>query len=489
MQEIIFNVFPWETRAYIFDFGALQNVFVEWADEANVLGNIYDGRVDSISSSLGAAFLDIGAQGKAFLKLSNNSQFFFTGKRDSNFQKRPIRVGDRMPVQVISDVSELKSPRVTSEINLVGRYLVFRPTTNVELLDAKSRKQDPSLQIREKIRNHDFSDVGFILRSAYDEARPHLVVKEAMILLETWEKIVSKRKALNFPGLLKQNLSLPLRTLRDFLKPGDSKVLVNDSATFFSLKRFMEERIPHQSNSLKATSGNCSEPKLKINEILNSAIDSRINLKSGGQIIIEKTEAMTTIDVNSGSSLISGDPETFAFAVNLEASEEIIKQLRIKNIGGLIAIDFLNMGDLKHRKAIRNVFETEKNKDTKIGIISELTHLGLLALSRRQTSRAVSSNFYEPCKICGGTGKTKTPKAVCFEIFGEIVGNQAHFKGKICIVFASSSLSETLNKELNQIAIDFFLSLGITIEIKEKASYKKHHYKIVASTFKRIGGR
>ncbi len=489
MQEIIFNVFPWETSAYVFDSGALQNVFIEWADEPNVLGNIYDGRVDSISPSMGAAFLDIGSHGKAFLKLSNNSQLFFTGKGNSNFQKRSIRVGDRMLVQVVSDVSELKSPRVTSEINLVGRYLVFRPTANIELLNAKSRKQDPSLQVREKIRNHDFSDVGFILRSAYDEARPDLVVKEAMILLETWEKIVSKRKALNFPGLLKKNLSLPLRTLRDFLKPADSKILVNDSATFFSLKRFMDERIPQQSNSLKATFGNCSESKPKINEILNSAIDSRINLKSGGQIIIEKTEAMTTIDVNSGSSLISGDPETFAFAVNLEASEEIIKQLRIKNIGGLIAIDFLNMGDLKHRKAIRNVFEMEKNKDSKIGIISELTHLGLLALSRRHTSLAVSSSFYEPCQICSGTGKTKTAKAVCSEIFGEIVGNQAHFNGKVCMVFASSLLSKILNKELNQLAIDFFLSLGITIEIKEKASYKKHHYEIVASTFKRIGGR
>ena len=482
MQELIFNVFPWETRAYVFDFGVLQNAFVEWSDESNVLGNIYEGRVDSISSNLGAAFLDIGAHKKAFLEFSNNPKAFSDDKRNSNFQKKSIRVGDRMPVQVISDISEFKALRVTREISLVGRYLVFRPVADIEPFGTKLRNQDLTFQIREKIRNFEFPNAGFILRSAYDEASPNLVAKEAMILLETWEKIVAKRKTSNFPGLLEQDLSLPLRTVRDFLKAGNSKILVNDSATFSSLKRFLEERVPHQSYSLKGSSGDSSESKPKINEILNSAIDSRIKLRSGGQIVIEKTEAMTTIDVNSGSSPMSGDPELFAFAVNLEASEEIIKQLRIKNIGGLIAIDFLNMEDLKHRKAIRNVFQMEKSKDPKIGTISEFAPLGLLALSRRHTSRVISSDFFETCQTCSGTGKTKTPRTVCFEIFGEIVGNQDHYKRKICMVFASPLLSKTLTKELNQQAIDFFLSLKINIEIKEKASYKKHDYKIVAST-------
>ena len=489
MQEIIFNVFPWETRAYVFEFGALKNVFVEWADDANVSGNIYEGRVDSISPSLGAAFLDIGAHRKAFLELSKKPQVFLNDKGKSNFQNRTIRVGDRMPVQIISDVSEPKALRVTHEINLVGRYLVFRPLAFIEALDSCARNQDPWLHAREKIRNCEFPDAGFILRSAYDAALTDLVVKEAIILLETWQKVVSKRRALNVPGLLKKNLSLPLRILRDFLKAGDSKILVNNAATFSSLKRFLEERLPHQSKSLKVSSGNSSEFRPKINEILSLAFDSRIKLRSGAEIVIEKTEAMTTIDVNSGSSNITGDPELFAFAVNLEASEEIIKQLCIKNIGGLIVIDLLNMRDLKHQKVIRDVFEREKSKDKKIGRISELSDLGLLALSRRHTSRAISSNFHEPCQICGGTGKTKTPKAVCYEIFGEIVGNQDFFKRKVCVVFVSSLLYRIMSKELNQITIDFFLSLEITIEIKEKASYKKHYYEIVASTPNRIGRR
>ena len=218
MQELIFNVFPWETRAYVFDFGVLQNAFVEWSDEANVLGNIYEGRVDSISSNLGAAFLDIGAHKKAFLEFSNNPKVYSDDKRNSDFQKRSIRVGDRMPVQVISDISEFKALRVTREISLVGRYLVFRPIADIEPFNAKLRNQDPTFQIREKIRNFEFANAGFILRSAYDEASPNLVEKEAMILLETWEKIVAKRKESNFPGLLEQDLSLPLRTVRDFLK-------------------------------------------------------------------------------------------------------------------------------------------------------------------------------------------------------------------------------------------------------------------------------
>ena len=489
MQEIIFNVFPWETRAYVFEFGALKNVFVEWADDANVSGNIYEGRVDSISPSLGAAFLDIGAHRKAFLELSKKPQVFLNDKGKSNFQNRTIRVGDRMPVQIISDVSEPKALRVTHEINLVGRYSVFRPVAFIEALDSCSRNQDPWLHAREKIRNCEFPDAGFILRSEYDAALTDLVVKEAIILLETWQKVVSKRRALNVPGLLKKNLSLPLRILRDFLKAGDSKILVNNAATFSSLKRFLEERLPHKSKSLKVSSGNSSEFRPKINEILSLAFDSRIKLRSGAEIVIEKTEAMTTIDVNSGSSNITGDPELFAFAVNLEASEEIIKQLCIKNIGGLIVIDLLNMRDLKHQKVIRDVFEREKSKDKKIGRISELSDLGLLALSRRHTSQAISSNFHEPCQICGGTGKTKTPKAVCYEIFGEIVGNQDFFKRKVCVVFVSSLLYRIMSKELNQITIDFFLSLEITIEIKEKASYKKHYYEIVASTPNRIGRR
>ena len=485
MQELIFSVFPWETRAYVLESGVLENVFVEWSDEANVSGNIYEGRVDSISSSLGAAFLNIGIHKKAFLKLSDTPQALRTDRRD----KSPIRVGDRIPVQVLSDVSDIKSLRVTQEISLVGRYLVFRPRENIELFSAKSRNHNSSLQFREKIKNCEFSDTGFILRSAYDATRPHLVAKEAVVLMETWEKIASRRKKSNFPGLLKKNISLPIRTLRDFMKAGNSKIWVNDAETFSSLKRFLAEWVPQQSNCLKLSSRNISESKHKINDILSLAIDSRIELRSGGQIVIEKTEAMTTIDVNSRSFSVHKDPELVAFAVNFEASAEIIKQLRLKNIGGLIAIDFINMREIKHRKAIRNLFEIEKNKDRKIGTISEFSDLGLLALSRRHTSRALGSNFFEPCEVCSGTGKTKISKAICFEIFGEIVRNQDYFKEKVCIVYASSLLSKILNAELNPIAIEFFLSLDITIEIKEKSSFKKDDYKIVASTLNRAGGR
>ena len=485
MQELIFSVFPWETRAYVLESGVLENVFVEWSDEANVSGNIYEGRVDSISSSLGAAFLNIGIHKKAFLKLSDTPQALRTDRRD----KSPIRVGDRIPVQVLSDVSDIKSLRVTQEISLVGRYLVFRPRENIELFSAKSRNHNSSLQFREKIKNCEFSDTGFILRSAYDATRPHLVAKEAVVLMETWEKIASRRKKSNFPGLLKKNISLPIRTLRDFMKAGNSKIWVNDAETFSSLKRFLAEWVPQQSNCLKLSSRNISESKHKINDILSLAIDSRIELRSGGQIVIEKTEAMTTIDVNSRSFSVHKDPELVAFAVNFEASAEIIKQLRLKNIGGLIVIDFMNMREIKHRKAIRNLFEIEKNKDRKIGTISEFSDLGLLALSRRHTSRALGSNFFEPCEVCSGTGKTKISKAICFEIFGEIVRNQDYFKEKVCIVYASSLLSKILNAELNPIAIEFFLSLDITIEIKEKSSFKKDDYKIVASTLNRAGGR
>ena len=485
MQELIFSVFPWETRAYVLESGVLENVFVEWSDEANVSGNIYEGRVDSISSSLGAAFLNIGIHKKAFLKLSDTPQALRTDRRD----KSPIRVGDRIPVQVLSDVSDIKSLRVTQEISLVGRYLVFRPRENIELFSAKSRNHNSSLQFREKIKNCEFSDTGFILRSAYDATRPHLVAKEAVVLMETWEKIASRRKKSNFPGLLKKNISLPIRTLRDFMKAGNSKIWVNDAETFSSLKRFLAEWVPQQSNCLKLSSRNISESKHKINDILSLAIDSRIELRSGGQIVIEKTEAMTTIDVNSRSFSVHKDPELVAFAVNFEASAEIIKQLRLKNIGGLIVIDFMNMREIKHRKAIRNLFEIEKNKDRKIGMISEFSDLGLLALSRRHTSRTLGSNFFEPCEVCSGTGKTKISKAICFEIFGEIVRNQDYFKEKVCIVYASSLLSKILNAELNPIAIEFFLSLDITIEIKEKSSFKKDDYKIVASTLNRAGGR
>ena len=489
MQELIFNVFPWETRAYIFEFGSLENLFVEWSDEANVSGNIYEGQVDSISSSLGAAFLNIGIHKKAFLKLSDTPQALRTDRRDRDFQKSPIRVGDRIAVQVLSDVSDIKSLRVTQEISLVGRYLVFRPRENIELFSANSKNHNSSLRVREKIKNCEFSDAGFILRSAYDATRSHLVAREAVILLETWEKIASKRKKSNIPGLLKKNVSLPLRTLRDFMKVGNSQIWVNDAETFSSLKRFLEELVPHQSNCLKLSSGNSFEPNHKINDILGFAIDSRIELRSGGQIVIEKTEAMTTIDVNSGSSSVYGDAESLALAVNLEASEEIVKQFRLKNIGGLIVIDFMNMREIKHRKAIREVFENEKSKDSKLGIISELSHLGLLALSRRHTSRTLGSNFFEPCEICKGTGKTKTAKAICFEIFGEIVGNQDYYKEKVCIVYASSLLSKILNLELNPIAREFFLSLDITIEIEEESTYKKDDYKIVALNLNRIGGR
>ena len=147
-------------------------------------------------------------------------------------------------MQVLSDVSDIKSLRVTQEISLVGRYLVFRPRENIEAFSAKTRNQDSSLQVREKIKNGEFSDAGFILRSAYDATRPHLVAKEAVILLETWKKIASKRKKSNSPGLLKKNISLPIRILRDFMKAGNSKIWVNDAETFSSLKRFLAERFP-----------------------------------------------------------------------------------------------------------------------------------------------------------------------------------------------------------------------------------------------------
>ena len=416
IQDILINCSPRETRVAILVDGILEDLHIERAASRGLVGNVYVGKVLRVLPGMQSAFVDIGLERTAFLHVLD-----IEGARQENGEYRPIEKligeGQRLLVQVAKDPIGTKGARLTTTISLAGRKLVYLPQDDHIGVSQKIEDETRREVLREQVTRLKKADEkgGYIVRTCAEESATDEEFLEDMRYLGClWQETSKKASVSPAPSLLYEDLSLSKRVLRDMVQAETRKILVDSKEVFEELKEFARVYAQSALPLLELYTG--EEPLFETQQVeaeLQRALDRRVPLKSGGYIVVDCTEAMTTVDVN-----------TVGFVGKRDFSETVFKiarQLRLRNLGGIIIIDFIDMQNPAHRAAVleelRRAASTDRTKLT----ISEFTELGLVEMTRKRTRESLSHTLCEPCPLCGGRGEIKTARTICYEIMREIV--------------------------------------------------------------------
>ncbi len=407
---------PEEFRVAIVEDGKLEEFALEVASREQLKGNIYKGIISNIEPSLQAAFVHYGAERQGFLPISEVHPEYF--QQEAPTRGRPkiqevLKKGQELLVQVIKEEIASKGAYLTTYISLPGRFLVLLPGQEQVGISRKIEEEARRQELKELIKEFNLSQgVGLIVRTASAAAKKRELQKDYQYLYNIWEEIKKNAGISPAPALIYKELDLVIRTIRDYYTTEINEILIDDVETFNQIKRFFQAFSPKHTRALKVYKE--KRPifsKYQIEEQLERLYDNQVPLKSGGSIVINATEALVAIDVNSGRCISPKDLELTAFKTNLEAAEEVARQLRLRDLGGLIVIDFIDMKDRKHRKEVEKELKTALKKEKARVTVGQISKFGLLELSRQRLRSAVATSLYIACPHCQGRGIIKSAEA------------------------------------------------------------------------------
>lgn len=424
MEQILINLTPRETRVAVVGDGVLQDLFVERACAKGLVGNVYLGRVVRVLPGMQSAFVDIGLERTGFLHVAD---LFEAHSEDCETKpiEHVLHEGQALMVQVAKDPIGTKGARLTTTISLAGRKLVYLPRD--PHIGVSQRIEDEAMRehLKELLTSirPETEKGGYIIRTSAEEGATAEEFEQDMAYLgRLWKEIRASRETKPAPSLLYQDLSLAQRVLRDMVHQTTEAIEIDDEKSYAELVEFAERFVPDVRGHLKLYRGERPLFELHgIEEEIARALERRVDLKSGGYLVFDQTEAMTTIDVNTGRFVGKRDFSDTVFKTNLEAAQVIARQLRLRNLGGIIIIDFIDMACDEHREAVlaelRRSIATDRTRMT----VSDFTELGLVEMTRKRTRESLAHVLCEPCPVCGGRGELKTARTVCYEIMREIV--------------------------------------------------------------------
>jgi ribonuclease G len=484
-EEILINVTPSEVRAALVENGILQEVFIERAARRGLISNIYKGRVQRVLPGMQAAFVDIGLERTAFLHASDISR---PGEPESGDEEPPgisklVRVGDQLLVQVVKDPLGNKGARLTTFVTLPARHLVLLPRGNG--VGVSSRIEDEAERERlrtvvgELMAEHELA-CGVIVRTVAEDAGVDALRADLKYLVRLWEVIQERFRSSGASSLVHEDLSLPLRVLRDLVTGDVEQILVDSKQDFESMSEFARTFLPNVEPRLV-----CYERRRPIfdlhgiEEEIQKALDRRISLKSGGYVIIDQTEAMTTIDVNTGAYVGHRNLEETIYRTNLEAAVAIARQLRLRNLGGIIIVDFIDMEDEEHRESVLRVLQESMDRDHARHQVTPLSPLGLVEMTRKRTRESLQHILCEDCPVCAGRGFIMTAETVCFEIFREVIRQARQFDFGEAIVLAHPDVIELLLDDQAAGLADLQEETGKPIRLQTEALYLQDQFDVV----------
>lgn len=423
MEEILINCSPRETRAAILTDGILQEIHLERAVSRGLVGNVYLGRVARVLPGMQSAFINIGLERTAFLHVADIEE----AHRDDAVLpiERVLHEGQSVIVQVAKDPIGTKGARLTTTVSLAGRKLVYLPKE--PHIGVSQRIEGPELRerLREKISQMrpEEEKGGYIVRTSAEEGATDEEFENDMKYLGLlWEKIRHKASHQPAPSVLYEDLSLAQRVLRDMVHAETGTIWVDSQENFTALKEFAKTFVPAAEDKLQLYRGEIPLfEKFLVEEEIEKALRRRVDLKSGGYLVFDQTEAMTTIDVNTGGYVGKRDFGDTVFKTNLEAAQTIARQLRLRNLGGIIIIDFIDMDCDEHRAAVLSELKRGISHDRTRMTVSSFTELGLVEMTRKRTRESLAHMVCEPCPVCGGRGEIKTARTVCYSIMREVV--------------------------------------------------------------------
>ncbi|MFM7506880.1 MAG: ribonuclease G [Rubrivivax sp.] len=480
MQDILINWAPQETRVAGVENGAVQELHGERALKRGLVGNVYLGKVVRVLPGMQSAFIDIGLERAAFLHVADLNP---GPKTDAPLVpiERQVFEGQTLTVQVIKDAIGTKGARLSTQVSIAGRLLVFLPHDNHIGISQKIG----SVELRESLRARVTALAadgggGFILRTNAEEASDEELADDIAYLRRTWATL--RERALRQPPgtLLHQDLTLAERVLRDLANEQTASVRIDSRMQYEALQRFGAEYTPGSVGKLELYRGERPIFDLfGIEEEIQRALARRVDLKSGGYLIIDQTEALTTIDVNTGGFVGARNFDDTIFKTNLEAAGAIARQLRLRNLGGIIIADFIDMTNEAHQQAVLAELKKQLGRDRTRTTVSGFTQLGLVEMTRKRTRESLAHMLCEPCPTCEGRGQVKTARSVCYDILREILREARQFDPREFRVVASAAVVEMLLDEESVHLAGLSEFIGKPISLSAEAGMSPEHYDIV----------
>jgi ribonuclease G len=490
-QDILINWTPHETRVAMIENGAVQELHLERALERGLVGNVYLGKVARVLPGMQSAFIDIGLERAAFLHVADLHVGNGGPKPDNGVPPPPIErqvfEGQTLTVQVIKDPIGSKGARLSTQVSIAGRLLVHLPQDNHLGVSQKIGSPELREQLRDrltalagKVDDRSYQGGGFILRTNAEEASDDELADDIAYLRKTWSGI-RERAFASPPGtLLHQDLTLAERVLRDLTGEDTATIRIDSKMQYDHLRAFGTAYTPGAVGKLAHYTGERPIFDLyNIDEEIRRALARRVELKSGGYLIIDQTEALTTVDVNTGGYVGARNFDDTIFRTNLEAAGAIARQLRLRNLGGIIIADFIDMTREDHQAAVLAEFRKQLARDRVRTTVSGFTQLGLVEMTRKRTRESLAHLLCESCPTCEGRGQLKTARSVCYDILREVLREARQFDPKEFRVVASAAVAEMMLDEESQHLAGLSEFIGKPISLAVEPSFTPEQYDIV----------
>jgi ribonuclease G len=519
--ELLVNVTPQETRVAVIENGAVHELHIERTSCRGLVGNIYKGRICRVLPGMQAAFVEIGLSRAAFLHASDiapaqahhtaQAELQAIAQHDGNAHLMPAAVriaeplaipnisellheGQEILVQVIKDPIGTKGARLTGHVSIPARYLVLMPGADSLGVSQKIEDESERSRLREivrdlarevatmKLSNNASRNVadGYIVRTAAESVSEPMLRKDMEFLQRLWHRFMQRAAQAKAPAVVHEDLPLVLRTLRELSGDDVERVRIDSRETAAKAIDFSREYIPEFTARIEHYAGERPIFDLySVEDEVKKALSRKAQLKSGGHLVFDQTEAMTTIDVNTGAYVGSRNLEETIFKTNLEATHAIARQVRLRNLGGIIIIDFIDMANEEHRRQVLRSLEKSLQKDSTKTHLSAVSALGLVQMTRKRTRESLEHILCEPCPTCSGRGTIKSAETVCFEIFREILREARQFDTERLLVLASPEVVERLVDEESSAFAELEAFIGKPITLQAESLYPREQYDVV----------
>ncbi|MEZ5729884.1 MAG: ribonuclease G [Burkholderiaceae bacterium] len=481
IEEILVNHRAHETRVAIVQQGAVQELHIERSATRGLVGNVYLGKVSRVLPCMQSAFVDVGLARAAFMHVADLWQ-----SRSREGQPLPIEKvlyeGQPLLVQVLKDPLGTKGARLSTQISIAGRLLVYLPQDPHIGVSQRIEDEAERAALRERVQGLVPADEkgGFIVRTSAEDASEDELAADIAYLRKRWGEILAASRTQAAPSCLYEELSLGERALRDLASDQTSAVRIDAPEELERLREFAAAYTPALVEHLQPYSGD--RPLFELHNVENEiarALTRRVELKSGGYLIIDQTEAMTTIDVNTGGYVGGRNFDDTIFRTNLEAAHAIARQLRLRNLGGIIIVDFIDMQGAEHREAVLQELRRALERDRTKTSVSGFTTLGLIEMTRKRTRESLAHQLCEPCPVCEGRGQVRTARTICYEILREIHREARQFNPREFRIIASQDVIDLFLEEESQPLASLGDAIGKPIALQVETLYPQEQYDIV----------
>jgi ribonuclease G len=494
-KQLIINCTPFETRVALLEGSQIVEYNLERTKERGIYGSIYKGKVARVLPGMQSSFIDIGLERAAFLyggdiapPDSGQSDDAQSAADADDGKFRPshnmrieelIKEGQEIIVQVAKDSIGTKGARVTSYLSLPGRFVVLMPYMKHIGISRKIQSEAERERLRSTIERIRPKDVGFVVRTASENVPAEKLENDVQFLLKLWDSINQKMNTLPAPALIHEDLNLVFRSTRDLLAKDLDRIVVDDKATYENLVRFLNRfsiKLGAQVHLYEGKVGIFDAYGVELE--VSRALSSKVWLKSGGYLVIDETEALVSIDINTGRYVGNKSLGDTVVKTNLEAISEIVLQLRLRNIGGIIIIDFIDMDRADDRERVFQALNDELSRDKSRTSILKISEFGLVQMTRKRTEESLSRKLCSPCPYCNGSGKVKSAASVTYELIRELVREFARQKSDKFVIRAHPTIADRLHEEDREFITDLTEQYKKKVVVKAVEHFHVEKYEI-----------